>query len=273
MTLTLIYAILQKCQSINYIFIRGTLFINYKKRKVRLMRFFGYFGWFSNNINYVTNRNFLMKISCLYWNEVHTVDRVADALWQNKIILCTSDTILGLFALLTEDGYDKLNKIKGRSDKPYIVLIGSHEKISLFVEKPLSSTVQTLIDHCWPGPLTLILKAKKDVPSFLQSAQGKIALRMPNHQGLLLLLKRFDGLFSTSANKTNMPVPYTIEAVDSLVVRQVAYCVLDSPEQKEILSMKSSTILDCTGSTIHIVREGAYSVAKLIQYVGNNFEK
>jgi len=213
-----------------------------------------------------------MKRSCLYWNDSHAIRRVASALDEGKVVFGTSDTILGLLAPLTKAGFNKLNEIKGRSGKPYIVLIGKPDQVLLFTEK-LSSTIKTLINRCWPGPLTLILKAKKNIPSFLTSKKGAIALRMPRHQGILKLLCQFDGLFSTSANKEGQPVPQKISEVDSSIIEQTSFCVLDRPRQRKLSGIPPSTILDCTGRTIRIVREGAYSIQMLEELVGRAFKK
>jgi len=214
-----------------------------------------------------------MNRSCFYWNNSDDVSYIAVMLRRSKIILGASDTILGLLAPLSREGFNILNKIKGRSDKPYIVLIGNPDRINLFGEKSTSTIVQSLINHCWPGPLTLIVKAKKDLPSFLQSSQRTIALRMPDHQGLLSLLQQFDGLFSTSANKANMPVPYSIDKVDPQIIEQAAAVILDSPEQEKVSMIKPSTILDCTRETIQVVREGVYPVDELEVVCNQTFRR
>jgi len=214
-----------------------------------------------------------MKTSCLYWSGERSIVHIIDALRHNKLVLGTSDTILGLLAPLTRLGLDKLNKIKGRTDKPYIVLIGDRNIISLFAQTPLGDLANRLVDHCWPGPLTLIVKAKKELPSYLKTKEVTIALRMPHHQGLLSLLRHFDGLFSTSANKSDMPVPQALNEVDQQIVEQVDCCVFDKIEQTTFFSAKPSTILDCTGPTIYIVREGAYPLTELEKLCGHIHKK
>jgi len=216
--------------------------------------------------------NYNMKISCFYWSDKQNISRVADALRNDKIVLGASDTILGLLAPVSQKGFDALNKIKGRTDKPYIVLIGSPKKMGLFVQEPLSDDVKKLIDYCWPGPLTLIVKAKKDISHFLRSLDGTIALRMPAHKPLLALLKEFSGLFSTSANKADKPVPQMIEDIDQDIVDQTVFCIFDSEKKKES-SIFPSTILDCTEPTIRVIREGAYSIDELEKVTGQTFEK
>jgi len=207
----------------------------------------------------------------LFWTSSDDVFRIIQLLKKNKIILGTSDTVFGLLAPLTAKGFDSLNSIKGRYEKPYLVLIGDREKVNLYAELPLSRSVQSLINKCWPGPLTLILNAKKNCPPFLQSKHGTIGLRMPDHLGLLSVLHDFDGLFSTSANKAGEPVPSSIDNVDSDVIRQCAAIVLDRPGHGNSSEVCPSTILNCTSDEIKVVREGAYAINELEEIAGAKF--
>ncbi len=208
-----------------------------------------------------------------FWTRSDDCIKVIELLKKNNVVLGTSDTILGLLAPLTAEGFYSLNSIKGRFEKPYIILISDPDKMDLFVEEPISREVLMLIDRCWPGPLTLIMKAKRELAPHLKSQDDTIALRMPDHQGLLSVLKEVDGLFSTSANKADIEVPLSIDAVDPEIKKQVAAIILDSPERQKSQSVRPSTILDCTGETIKVIREGAYSTEELECIVGQTFEK
>ena len=116
------------------------------------------------------------------------------------------------------------------------------------------------MNSCWPGPLTLILKAKPDLPDFMKSPEGTVGLRMPNHKGLLELLARFEGLFSTSANRAGEPVPQSIDEIDPEIMDAISYLIVD---REQTPSMVPSTILDCSRDEIRIVRKGAYPIEKL----------
>ena len=89
----------------------------------------------------------------------------------------------------------QLNAIKGRSQKPYIVLLGSYMQVEQFAYLPKAVYLQQLFKACWPGPLTVILNLKIDRLSFLKSEKNTIAIRIPDHPGLLSLLQRMKGFF------------------------------------------------------------------------------
>lgn len=201
-----------------------------------------------------------MHKKILHWNNEHDQQQIVAALQNNKVIAGTSDTVIGLLANTTQQGFESLNITKGRSEKPYIVLVGNKAALNYFVQQPLALPIQSLIDHCWPGPLTLILKAHESLPSYLKSPNGAIALRMPNHAGLLDILQHFQGLFSTSANKAGMSIANTIEDLDPDIAASSDLIVSDLAE---CIPTKPSTIIDASTPNLCVIREGAYSIEEL----------
>lgn len=209
-----------------------------------------------------------MKSLPLVWQSHAARKAIAQALEQGALVVGTSDTVLGLLANTTESGFVALNSLKGRQDKPYVILIASVGKVDHFVQAPLPESVHKLMAACWPGPLTLILPAKSSLGSFL-APHGTIALRVPNHAGLLDLLPHFEGLYSTSANLSGQPVPYSVSELDPAITRAAAYLVVDDYEHGAIVP---STIIDCTGDQLRVVRRGAYAIDDLEKIVGCRIE-
>lgn len=215
----------------------------------------------------------MMKL--FYWNDPQIVPIIQQEIQAGGVIVGTSDTVLGLLASLTYEGFLTLNTIKGRERKPYIILIHDADKLSRFVSIRNDSYsnlhIERLIKACWPGPVTLIFKAKSDLPMFLKSAEGTVALRVPSHPWLQKLLTTGEGLFSTSANRAGQPTPQTVKELDEQIKHAVKYAVVDEDyESKEHLV---STILDCTNDKIKVVREGAYPIKELEAIVGISFQK
>jgi len=194
----------------------------------------------------------------IYWNDLETVSSLKQTLDQNKIVLVSGDTVLGLCGRLTRTAFEGLNDIKGRQEKPYLVIIGSLDRLHHFIDQELTDQLQTLIETCWPGSVTLIFKARKDLPSWLVSAQGTIALRVPDHPGLLDLLQYYDGLFSTSANKHQEPIPEAVSLVHPDLLHKVGSICLE--RNQIVYPLNPSTILDCSQGTIQVVRSGAFNV-------------
>lgn len=188
-------------------------------------------------------------------NKKH-VRTVAYLLRQGHVVAGTSDTILGLLCSVDLKGKAALDTIKKREKKPYIVLIGNSKKVELFTNT-IHKNCQNLIKNCWPGPLTIIVKTKDEKKDLLNET---VALRVPRHEGLLKLLEYIPALYSTSANKSGQPVPKTIEDIDSDVLENVHGIICSTRKQVINPTTQPSTIIDCTGERLKVIREGAYSV-------------
>ncbi len=202
-----------------------------------------------------------------FWNDNFSIDRLAAVLRDDGIAIGSSDTVFGLIANLKCSGKEALDRVKKRIDKPYLILISTESDLGKFVDPRKLLQIEKLASKCWPGPVTLICPARSDLPDFMKGPDGTIALRMPAHEGLRQLLKSFDGLFSTSANISGCPVPESIDTVDPEVLAQCSILVLDSPDVVEAKGLPS-TILDCTGEEIKLVRQGVFPVEKLLGKMG-----
>lgn len=207
------------------------------------------------------------KKSTLRWKDEKTCAQAASFLTNRKVLLTTSDTVIGLLAEASKSGAQALNQIKKRTKKPYIVLTGSMEDVQKFARVP-SQAVFHIMQACWPGPLTIILPAlnKTDTPD------GTIAIRIPAHGGLQKLLEHVTGLFSTSANISGNPVPQGMKDVDQSIIDQVACIILDEQDQNKLDNLLPSTIIQATGPDIVLVREGAYPVDKIEKIYGKKLK-
>jgi L-threonylcarbamoyladenylate synthase len=223
------------------------------------------------SVGFIYKKN-KMKLKKIYWQEPDSLEIIKKELRDDKIIICSTDTVLGLLGNCTQKAFLLLNEIKVRENKPYIILIESKKKALKFVDESSLMKASKLIDTCWPGPLTLIFNAKQEIYDFIKGSDGRIALRVPNHEGLLHLLSYFDGLFSTSANVAGKKVPENADQIDQTILAKVSYIVLDKPTGIMPSSLPS-TLLDCSSDRIKVIREGALSIDELEQIQGERFSR
>lgn len=188
------------------------------------------------------------------WNEAMVGTLVEQALKKSSVVLSTTDTVLGLLAPLTKKGYDALGNIKQRNEKPYLIIIADKNDVHYFVTKKEAQRVAALIEAFWPGPLTIILKGRANLPKWLKGSAGTVALRLPKHEKLRAVARSFKGLFSTSANTTGLPVPHTFADVEDRIAAQCGLIILDEQTQAH---ETPSTIIDASGRVLRLVREGA----------------
>ncbi len=148
----------------------------------------------------------------------------------------------------------KIYSLKKRArNKPLVHLIGYKKDTYLFT-RSISVHARRLIKRFWPGPLTIILKASR----------GTIGLRMPNHKIVLALLRKTGPLATTSANISGQNPPIEFRQIDKGLLKEVDFA-LDGGRAP---LRKVSTIVDCTGEDIRILRKGVVSEKKIREAVG-----
>ena len=205
----------------------------------------------------------------LFWTKTEDVETLKSSLCNNKISICTTDTILGLLCPIFEQSFNQLCSIKNRStNKSFIILISDCNKLGKFID--IDNTPAAAIkfaESCWPSAVTIVFKAKKTLPRFMVDDRGTIALRCPQHSELRDLLSSLDGLFSTSLNKSGDEPYQSTDKIDDEIIGKVEYIV----QEKEIFENKpssSSSIVEFVTSKngkleLSILRSGSIPDTKL----------
>ncbi|MGB8468195.1 MAG: L-threonylcarbamoyladenylate synthase [Candidatus Babeliales bacterium] len=206
----------------------------------------------------------------LSWAIGEDRDFCANELTNRKVILGHSDTILGLYATISLEGVEHLNQIKKRFEKPYIVLLPTFEAVERYLDPVQYLQIEKFMRQCWPGPVTLLCTPRAGLPSWVTGGYATIGIRIPQHAGLLALLQKTGGLFSTSANISGQPVPQTLMAVDSAILEAVDGIIVNEDEPALTVS---STIIDITGAQPRVIRTGVYPITQLEQLYGTSFQK
>jgi L-threonylcarbamoyladenylate synthase len=192
----------------------------------------------------------------LLWKDNKTVDILSKIIAQEALFLGETDTIVGLFGPITQEAFLQLNKVKGRSTKPYLIIASSLTSIKTLVNDDDLQAYKKFLGAIWPGPVTVIVNAKPILPDFLVSKDKSIAIRIPKHTHLLTLLERTGPLFSTSANKTDQPSPEHWTKITPEILAYVHTIVYDEEIDKK--PDLPSTIIDIRSGSLVLVRAGAY---------------
>ena len=171
------------------------------------------------------------------------------------IVAYPTETFYGLGVRFdNEDALRRLYELKKRpEEKPMPLIIGSRELLSLIALSPNESALE-LMDKFWPGSLTLLLNAKKDLSPYLTANSGKIAVRIPGESAALYLVREVGfPITATSANPSGMPPAEDADTVIRYFGKGIDM-VIDGGRTAGGLP---STIADVTEKKIKIVREGA----------------
>ena len=144
------------------------------------------------------------------------LDIAAKALQQGEIVSFPTETVYGLGAIATsQEAVLKVFEAKGRpSDNPLIVHISDIQQMTSTVEE-VPEIALTLAKAFWPGPLTMILKAKPGIYApALSAGLPTVSFRMPNHPLTLELITKVGiPLVGPSANLSTKPSPTKVQHV------------------------------------------------------------
>jgi L-threonylcarbamoyladenylate synthase len=188
----------------------------------------------------------------------------AASLRKGNLVVMPTDTVYGLAAdAFSLPGVASLLAAKGRGRQmPPPVLVGSVRAATALVED-LSVPGKDLIDEFWPGGLTLVLRANRNLIWDLGDTRGTVAVRMPLHELALELLKETGPLAVSSANLSGAPAATSAADAEAQLGEAVAVYLDGGPSQADV----PSTIVDLTGSVPRLLRLGAISIGRLREVV------
>ncbi|MBR3216242.1 MAG: L-threonylcarbamoyladenylate synthase, partial [Exiguobacterium sp.] len=135
---------------------------------------------------------------------------------------------------------------------------------SLFVDS-IPPVAKRLMDAFWPGALTIILPSNGRASSLVTAGLDSIGLRMPNHPAALELIRKSGlGLAAPSANRSGRPSPTTAQHVADDLTGRIAGIVDGGPTGIGV----ESTVVDCTGDTVTILRPGGVTREEMEAVIG-----
>ncbi|HEY3980032.1 MAG TPA: L-threonylcarbamoyladenylate synthase [Streptosporangiaceae bacterium] len=189
----------------------------------------------------------------------------ATSVLSGELVVLPTDTVYGIGAdAFSPAAVTRLLAAKGRGrDMPPPVLVGSTRAASALVED-LGPWGQQLIDEFWPGGLTIVCRSQRTLNWDLGDAKGTVAVRMPQDQVTLDLLRETGPMAVTSANLTGKPAATTAEQAREQLGDAVAVYLDGGPSA----GGQASTIVDLTGDVPRLLRQGAISIGRLREIAG-----
>ena len=188
------------------------------------------------------------------------IEAASLAVRRGELVVLPTDTVYGVGA----DAFDpaavrRLLKAKGRGpEMPPPVLVSAATTLdALAVGIP--AYARALVDHFWPGPLTLVCTQQSSLQWDLGDTRGTVAVRMPDHELVLEILERTGPLAVSSANITGRPPAADADAAEEMLGEDVSVIIDGGPAAGDL----PSTIVDVTGTQGRVLRTGALSLADL----------
>ena len=190
-----------------------------------------------------------------------SIDLAVKYLKDDLLIGLPTETVYGLAALASRPkAIAKIFQVKARpTSHPLILHLANYRQLEKWARN-IPAYVEVLCDNFWPGPLTIVLQRTERVCDAITGARETVAIRVPNNQVALTLLKKLDdGLVAPSANRFGKVSPTSAKHVVDDLADEVAL-VLDGGNSEIGVE---STILDCTRSSPQILRLGAITKDEL----------
>lgn len=187
------------------------------------------------------------------------IEEIVDLLKKNKVVVVLTETAYGLLAnALSEEAVKKVFEIKQRDvSKELSVFMRDLKMANDFVE--VNEKAKELVEKYLPGPLTLVLKLKREMP-FVRNTLG---IRISSCDLIKKIMAEIDfPVTATSANLAGEKACYSLDDV----VKQFGDkqfkpdLVIDGGKLEE---GRISTVVDLSESNIKILRQGVVKLENL----------
>ena len=190
------------------------------------------------------------------------IAEAAKAIRGGGIIIFPTQCLYGIGAdAFNTDAIQRIYTLKRRSpDKPILILVSDRSIVADLIQS-LPAVAHKIMDHFWPGNITLVLNAASVLPDSLTAFTGKIGIREVGHPVPRAITSAVKGpITGTSANWAGHRGVCSISELPSQILEEVDL-ILDSGELKGGVG---STVVDVTQSPHQILREGKVSARQIL---------
>ena len=182
-------------------------------------------------------------------------DEAAEIIKTGGLVAVPTETVYGLAGNgLDEEAVKQIYEVKGRPQvKPLSLMVPGAEAMDSYCED-VPQGARLLAERFWPGPLTIVLKAKDFIPSIVLAGGDTVGLRCPDHPMTLELLKKAGVPFAApSANPSGEESPKTAQKVWDYFSGKIEGII----DGGECGIGRESTIISMVQKPYRILRQGA----------------
>lgn len=201
------------------------------------------------------------------------IEQLAACLSAGGAAVIPTDSVYGIAcaALPGNPGHERIFAIKHRERAQTLpLLVFGPEALEQLAAKPIPPAATALAQAFWPGALTLVVRASAAIPPEYVAADGTVALRAPAAPVALAALRELGApLACTSANLHGEPAATSAAELAPSVVAEADLTLDGGPAPLGV----ASTIVDCTGDDVRILRAGAvdeHAIGEVLHGTGAN---
>jgi L-threonylcarbamoyladenylate synthase len=201
-----------------------------------------------------------MKTEIISASSPDAIPRALEILKTGGLAAFPTDTVYGVGTLAFEGkAIESIYIAKDRPiEKAIPVLIGDSDDVEQ-VGIDISDSVRRLAARFWPGPLTILVPKRADLPKAV-SATSTVGVRVPDHAVARALLRAAGPMAVTSANISGGQSPVTAQQVYEQLAGRIDLIIDGGKTPGGV----PSTLVDCTTRELKVLREGPVSLQELL---------
>ncbi|RLD49513.1 MAG: threonylcarbamoyl-AMP synthase [Bacteroidetes bacterium] len=188
--------------------------------------------------------------------DMNQIRKIVDLLKNGSLVIIPTDSVYGIACdINSRKAVENMANLKGikLKDADFSFIFHELSSVSEYT-KPMSNHIFKVIKKNLPGPFTFILDANNNIPNFFRKSKKTIGVRIPDNEIVMTIVKELGNpILSTSVHADDEVREYMTDP--SLIYEKynkVVEAVIDGGYGK----IEASTIADCTGDVIEILREG-----------------
>ncbi len=184
------------------------------------------------------------------------IEKAVGVLRDGGVIIYPTDTVYGLGCDITKQrAVERVARIKGvkpeKSNFSFIVDDLSH--LADFT-RPINNSIYKLMRRNSPGPFTFILEANSNVPKLLKRKKKNVGIRIPDNNIIREIVRQLGNpILTTSIHSEDHVLDYE---TDPELLHEDMEHLVDLVINGGYGNNVPSTVVDCTGSEIEIIRQG-----------------
>ena len=188
-------------------------------------------------------------------NQKH-IRQIVDLLENGGIIIYPTDTVYAMGCdIMATKSIEKIARFKGLNPKNPEMSLIFHDMSQLSEYTIIrDNTIFKLLKRNLPGPFTFIVQANSQIPKLFKNKKKTVGIRIPDNKIVLELVRELGRpIITTSIHDQDEVIEYTTDP--ELIYekfREFADIVIDGGFGKN----EASTVIDCTGDVIEIIRQG-----------------
>jgi tRNA threonylcarbamoyl adenosine modification protein (Sua5/YciO/YrdC/YwlC family) len=181
---------------------------------------------------------------------------VADILEQGGIIIYPTDTVYAMgCSIKASKAIERIARFKGLNPQNPDLSIIFHDMSQLSEYTVIhDNTIFKLLKRNLPGPFTFIVQANSQIPKLFRNKKKTVGIRIPDNSIVLELVRELGApIITTSIHDQDEVIEYT---TDPELIYEKYRDFTDAVIDGGYGNNEASTIVDCTGETIEILRQG-----------------